>query len=600
MRSISGFNKIIALLLVCLMLIPVFAGCKGVEENEDSETESATEIESTTEIETERETVAETETESETETETEIETQTEIESDLDLIAIVVDGKSDYVIVRSASADGTEKNAAIQLRTAIKEKFGVTLQILLDNQQISGNAIYVGNVDCEKVKAVRSELGYSDYVISVNDGDVIMCGGSSEFTANAVTRFTEEFISSENDALELPADLNIEEKQTGSKIEVKLGGIDLKEYSVVLANDELYGTKSDVELMHEYCVENFGFGLTVTNSMSAETKHEIIIGKDTSRVMSAELEAKLSELAPNQGYICFENGRVWLTGNTDEAVREAILTFKEKLLDASKATDGSLEITAENIICEFSDREYTVMSFNLLFEEYEAGFCGTPEERTPAVLAQIREADPDILGAQECTEYWYEALCEALGEEYGVVGEMNDPKGQRWRNPIFYKKDNFELIETQTFWLTKTHTIKSKYVGSSQYRILTYAVLKDKETGKTFVHGNTHLGFEHDEKPHHWKYLIQLLDGINYPIILTGDFNAVRTESYHQQIHEAGYWNSIDMTTDCNTDSNLDFVFVTPETVHVKQHYSMARTVNIDGVDMRPSDHLSVVTKFYLR
>ena len=188
------------------------------------------------------------------------------------------------------------------------------------------------------------------------------------------------------------------------------------------------------------------------------------------------------------------------------------------------------------------------------------------------------------------------ICEALGDEYASVGEMNDPKGQKWRNAIFYKKDKFELIETKTRWLTKTPDMRSKSVHSSQFRVMTYAVLKDKETGKIFAHANTHLGFNAEEKPDHWKYLIKLLGEIEYPLVLTGDFNSVRSESYHTQIREAGYWNALDVMTESDNKSTIDFCFVTPESVHATECYSLPTLV--DGI--KPSDHPAVVTKFCLR
>lgn len=557
MNTVFKTKKIVALFIACLTLSSVFFGCKNNgDDNGDTEPASP------------------------------------------LLTIVSEGASDYVIVRSANADLTEKNAVMGLRTAVKDSCGVTLDIVDDTDEVSEKAIYVGNIEREDVKELCADLGYNDYVISVIDTNVVICGGGSEMTEAAVERFIAEYISEEKATLEIPAELLIKEINTENTVSVKVGETELKKYSVILANDELAGIKNDATLLHRYCVDNFGFGLTVTNSMSSEKTNEIVVGKETSRKMSAELEAKLAECKENEGLIYFENGKIWLTGKSDAAVREAILVFKEEYLAADKASNGEITLSTENKKCEFDDKEYTVMSFNLLYEEIP-NWCGTPEERTEAVIAHIRTAAPDLLGAQECTEYWYGALCEALGEDYGVVGEVDD-SNHKWRNPIFYKKDKFELIETKTLWLTKTPEIQSKYTGSGLYRILTLAVLKDKETGKTFAHANTHLGLYAQEKPHHWKYLIQILDTVKYPLVLTGDFNAVRTEVYHTQILEAGYWNSIDMTSDCVTDSSLDFVFVTPESVHVIKHYSMPRMVNIGGVDMRPSDHPAVVTNFCLR
>lgn len=519
----------------------------------------------------------------------------ETESSVPSLTIVSEGESEYIILRSISADSTERQAALDLRNAIKEKCGVTLEIVDDSQASDKKAICVGVVNRQAVGDIAATLGYNDYIISVSGADLVICGGCPEKTKEAVERFINDYLTENKATLEIKSDLLIESINTNKMVSVKIGSRKLEDYSVIISSDVSQVINLDITLLHQYCVDNFGFGLKKLSSQSEETSCEIIVGKNPPRKMNSELEALLADCSDNEGIIYFNGAKIWLTGNSDAATREAILTFKEVYLDSNKVTNGELNISTENKVCEFSDKEYTVMSFNVCFEGVE-GTLEEPEDRLDEVLYQIREAAPDALGIQECTEYWYGALCEALGEEYGVVGEMNDPKGQKWRNPIFYRKDKFELIETKTLWLSKTPTIKSKYTGSGQYRIMTYAVLKDKETGQIFAHANTHLGFEAEEKPHHWKYLIELLDGINYPIVVTGDFNTKRTEQYHTQMVDAGYWNSMDMLKDSSNESTIDFCFVTPENIHVIKHYSMPKYVN--GV--RPSDHLALITKFCLR
>lgn len=510
------------------------------------------------------------------------------------LVLVENGVSDYVILRSASAEGDVKDAAYDIKLAIKEKCGISLDIV-DEREIDGQkAICVGALSRDTVTPLAEGLGYHDYVIAVSGKDVVICGGNAEQTAKAAKKFISEFLSEAVSTLTLPKELLIEQRSEVSRKTVKLGGASLEDYSVVVYDSELDGIKNEAELLKQYCVDNFAFSLNVVASSVKETEKEIIIGTRTGRKMSAALTAELADCKDNQGLIYFEGTKVWLVGNSDAAVREAIIVFREEYIAKAKESGGALTVSTDKRISEFDEKEYTVMSFNILYGNRSDGT--TPQDRKNAVITQIRETAPDILGVQECTEWWYGVLCEALGNEYGVVGELNNPSGQRWRNAIFYRKDKFELIDTKTQWLSRTPDVVSKFGVSPQYRILTYTVLKDRETGKTFAHCNTHMGFEEAERSLQWNALIGLLDKIEYPIVVTGDFNTRRSTAIFDSLQQAGYYESYNLTRDRDSTSTLDFCFCSIGAVHVKSHDILTELV--DGVD--PSDHDATVVKFYLR
>ena len=92
--------------------------------------------------------------------------------------------------------------------------------------------------------------------------------------------------------------------------------------------------------------------------------------------------------------------------------------------------------------------------------------------------------------------------------------------------ILYRKDRFEFISGDTFWLSDTPNVKSKYEESSHYRICTYVILKDKKSGVELLFTNVHLnGGATSEKQ--IKVMTSYLkdEMAKYPTLLTGDFNA---------------------------------------------------------------------------
>ena len=96
------------------------------------------------------------------------------------------------------------------------------------------------------------------------------------------------------------------------------------------------------------------------------------------------------------------------------------------------------------------------------------------------------------------------------------------------NPIFYRKERFDMVRTITFWLSETPEVPGSISwGSSLPRIVTWLELVDKNTHEHFFCFNTH--FAHDSDSARVESSKLLLDEVNrissgFPFIITGDFN----------------------------------------------------------------------------
>ena len=152
------------------------------------------------------------------------------------------------------------------------------------------------------------------------------------------------------------------------------------------------------------------------------------------------------------------------------------------------------------------------------------------DRAPRLKQLVDKYRPDIIGTQETTPLWNQYLKSYFGSEYGMVGCSRNGKNAttgEW-GTILYRLDRFELLDSGDFWLSSTPNKVSRVDGSLCYRICTWALLKDKVTGKTFVMANTHLDHGTDAvREQQIKYLFAGLSDLidKYPMYLTGDFNA---------------------------------------------------------------------------
>jgi endonuclease/exonuclease/phosphatase family metal-dependent hydrolase len=169
----------------------------------------------------------------------------------------------------------------------------------------------------------------------------------------------------------------------------------------------------------------------------------------------------------------------------------------------------------------------VMTFNVRYDNREDSSFAW-KNRAGQVCGFLTSEKPDIIGMQEVLWNQYEVLDSAL-TEYSSVGVGRDDGIKAGElNPIFYRKERFELVRTITFWLSDTPEVPgSKGWGSSLPRIVTWLELVDKHNKKHFFCFNTHFAHDSDSaRIMSSKLLLKEVEKISagFPFIITGDFN----------------------------------------------------------------------------
>lgn len=165
--------------------------------------------------------------------------------------------------------------------------------------------------------------------------------------------------------------------------------------------------------------------------------------------------------------------------------------------------------------------------------------------------QINETLPDSLGVQEINSIWVSGLEEMLPQYayYGVKrgGDENEQKSEM--NGIYYLKDKFILLESDTFWISETPDTESKYENAGCYRICSYVVLENKASGFIYIHLNTHFDNSSIEAQNlGGKLVIEYADKLaqkyeNAPIVITGDFNQYSDGESVKLLVDKGYTNA---------------------------------------------------------
>ena len=156
-----------------------------------------------------------------------------------------------------------------------------------------------------------------------------------------------------------------------------------------------------------------------------------------------------------------------------------------------------------------------------------------------ITAIIKDYTPDLFGLQEVQAIHAPKYAEALGV-YDYVYFDND--GTTYNSqPIYYKRDKFELLASGIKWISDTPNVRSKYEISAYTRSFTYVYLKDKETKDQFLMVNTHIDYVDAANQVQVARIIELTREMypDTPIFYIADWNMNNTQRGYAVMEEMG-------------------------------------------------------------
>ncbi len=251
------------------------------------------------------------------------------------------------------------------------------------------------------------------------------------------------------------------------------------------------------------------------------------------------------------------------------------------------------------------QEVKVMTFNLRLDVTVDGI-NYFENRKPRVLQVIKDEAPDLIGFQEARDAMRAWLREEL-TDYTVIGCGRYPGYIGESAPLAFRKDKFEMINSETFWLSYTPSVPgSIYNGTDQSdcpRMCTAVTLKHHDSDDLLLFVNTHTDHQGAlARTLASSQLLQYMSGKNMKTVLTGDFNALPDSTEIKMLLSAKHFPLTDCTANVGGTFHafggllpdravkIDYVFTNLPT-DVERSYAV-EDVPVDGVYI--SDHRPVV------
>lgn len=197
-------------------------------------------------------------------------------------------------------------------------------------------------------------------------------------------------------------------------------------------------------------------------------------------------------------------------------------------------------TSANIVSKKTQKKATfnLITYNIRMNTVDDGSNAWPL-RKDKVAGLLRFHQADIFTVQEALPEQLDDLAAKFPdfEHVGVGRDDGERKGEHML--IFFKKDRFQKLKFDTFWLNEHPTKPGLGWDAVCNRTVTWIKLEDKISGKVFFVFDTH--FDHRgniAREESAKLILKYIKELNpekLPLILAGDFNLTKESSPIQLI-----------------------------------------------------------------
>lgn len=189
-------------------------------------------------------------------------------------------------------------------------------------------------------------------------------------------------------------------------------------------------------------------------------------------------------------------------------------------------------------CTKKENNIKVISFNVRMNTTADG-DNRWDNRKHAAVNMINAEKPTVFGLQEALPEQVAFLDENL-PQYDYIGVGRDDgisKGEHMA--IFYLKDEVELLDGGTFWLSETPDVPSKGWDAACFRSCTWTKMRMKGTGAEFAYLNTHL--DHVGKTSQREGLALMVERCAQIVpkgmtaFVSADFNSVTSDPIYEPL-----------------------------------------------------------------
>ncbi len=205
-------------------------------------------------------------------------------------------------------------------------------------------------------------------------------------------------------------------------------------------------------------------------------------------------------------------------------------------------------------------ELNVMSFNVLVDFSVPQGVPKWNDRRDLCVQVIEQANPDLIGFQETSPKQVKFFAERLP---GYAGHhFREGKKEFPDALLMYKTSVFEPLETGHWWLSPTPEKASTGFGNALPRLVVWARLKHRATGRELVFFNTHFDNSMPSQVKMAALCQQKLEPFvasGLPLVFVGDFNTSPSRGDYPTLVSNGWRDAYLAAPQASADGNDEHV-----------------------------------------
>ncbi len=469
--------------------------------------------------------------------------------------VIKDGKSDFVIVYSKLADDNTVAEAERLQDRIKKYFGVELKLSNDSTTAE-HEILVGDTKREESKAAMQGLRAMDYIVKTDKSRIVVMGGTSASTKNAVTSFLEQVVYKQGrpNSTGRPMVMKTALDKTFRynypvPADFSIGGVPLWKFSIVY-NPNSLPSEHNAFRLRELILERTGYTLDYYKDSDDDRTNEILVG-NTKRTTASIEDDKFSVQVKN-GKLELAYYRIHGETATYDLMKDEILKKDAKPLPADySVTKNYADVLTggeEMVLGKTGDLRLVVSNLQ------SSG--ANQAKRMVMLYSLFMEYRPDAIGFQEAgTNHSNPGSMQNLMKKSGVYVEAPTNASGNPVNftPIFYNTETLELLDSGWELYDFSSPSYPEVFNNGNSKSVSWARFRVKATGKVFIFFSTHLYYKgadvggdvarRDNVRQLTELCTRLKNEYNCPIFGGGDMNFISSSQEHTDITNNGFANA---------------------------------------------------------
>ena len=250
-----------------------------------------------------------------------------------ILDIFASGDDAYTIVRPEKVSDEFLSSFVNIKKAINEKYGLSLDVkddwLKTGDEAAAREILVGHTNRPESDEALGMIGNTEYIICAIGEKIVINANTDELIIAGIERFISDIVNDESNTLY--ENFRITGKGAYAIDSIKVNGVDIAEYRIVIPSAAKY--KSAANVLVAYLEKYCAISPEIVTAKEEKTKYEIVFG-------ITDRDSSVTEYGSDSAAIYMRDGKIFLGCGSDDSSLMAVNVFISEYLTGT----GNISVT----------------------------------------------------------------------------------------------------------------------------------------------------------------------------------------------------------------------------------------------------------------